>query len=74
MYTSYIFFETARFWASRFEYNKAHDRYEISSVIGPDEYHEHINNNVFTNWMARWNMLRAIELYHWLASQHPDAL
>ncbi|MCK4607898.1 MAG: glycoside hydrolase family 65 protein, partial [Gammaproteobacteria bacterium] len=68
-----IIFETARFWASRLEYNKDKDRYELSSVIGPDEYHEHVNNNVFTNSMARWNLQKAVELYHWLHTQQPDA-
>ncbi len=69
-----IIFETARFWASRLEHNEEHDRYELSSVIGPDEFHEHVNNNVFTNWMARWNLQKAAETYHWLQSNHRDHL
>lgn len=68
-----IIFETARFWASRLEHNEQHDRYELSSVIGPDEYHEHVNNNVFTNWMAKWNLLKAAEIYHWMNSQHQES-
>ena len=57
-----IIFETATFWASRFEYNSELDRYEIRGVIGPDEYHEHIDNSVFTNAMAQWNIRLALEL------------
>jgi len=68
-----IIFETSRFWASRLEYNKTKDRYELSNVIGPDEYHEHVSNNMFTNWIARWNLQKGIELYHWLDQNHPDA-
>ncbi|MFH1359959.1 MAG: glycosyl hydrolase family 65 protein [Candidatus Omnitrophota bacterium] len=57
-----IIFETARFWASRLERNKK-NQYEIKDVIGPDEFHEHVSNNAFTNWMARWNLLIANKLY-----------
>lgn len=62
-YGAKIVFETARFWASRVEYNDNIDRYEIKNVIGPDEFHEGVNNNVYTNYFARWNLLYACELY-----------
>src|SRR5215469_12696114 len=65
-----IIFETARFWASRFEYNSDANRYEINGVIGPDEYHEHIDNSVFTNAMARWNIRLALELIEDFKQQH----
>lgn len=48
--------QTSVFWSSRAEYNQELDRYEINEVVGPDEYKEHVNNNAFTNIMARWNM------------------
>lgn len=48
-----ILTETARFWASRCEYNKEQDRYEINQVTGPDEWHEPVNNNLYTNYLAR---------------------
>jgi trehalose/maltose hydrolase-like predicted phosphorylase len=31
----------------------------IDGVIGPDEYHENVNDNAFTNAMARWNLRTA---------------
>jgi len=50
--------ETARYWASRVRYD--HDgRAHIEGVIGPDEYHELVDDNAFTNVMARWNLRRA---------------
>ena len=58
-----ILFETARFWASRVEYDKNKDVYGIRDIIGPDEFHTRINNNAFTNVMARWNLVRATQLY-----------
>ncbi len=51
--------ETAKFWMSRaIEVN---GRLEIHNVIGPDEYTEHVNNNAFTNYMARYNVEQALE-------------
>ncbi|MFC1667415.1 glycoside hydrolase family 65 protein, partial [Candidatus Omnitrophota bacterium] len=58
-----MIFETARFWASRTEYNSKIDRYEIKHVIGPDEFHEDVNNNAYTNCMARFNLLVAYGMY-----------
>ena len=52
--------ETARYWASRVRF--AGGRAHISGVIGPDEYHEMVDDNVFTNVMARWNLRRGAEL------------
>lgn len=50
--------ETARFWMSRA--TDVNGRLEIHDVIGPDEYTEHVNNNVFTNYMAHYNVAQAL--------------
>ena len=50
--------ETARYWASRLEWDGA-GRAHIRGVIGPDEYHEMVDDNAYTNVMARWNLRRA---------------
>jgi len=50
--------ETARFWASRFE-RAADGSAHLPRVIGPDEYHELVVDDAFTNVMARWNLRRA---------------
>lgn len=54
-----ILLETARFWASRAQ-GEADGRHHIRGVIGPDEYHETIDDNAFTNVMARWNIRRGL--------------
>lgn len=56
-----IILETAEFWASRLEWNEEERKYHIRDVIGPDEYKEHVNNNAFTNYLAYWNITKAIE-------------
>jgi hypothetical protein len=53
-----LFVETARYWASRIRVD-GRGRGHIDSVIGPDEYHEAVDDNAFTNVMARWNLRRA---------------
>jgi kojibiose phosphorylase len=66
-----ILLETARFWASRVTYNGKRKFFEIKRVIGPDEFHENVNNNAYTNEMARWNLYRAKELYETFKKKYP---
>ncbi|MBF2643636.1 glycoside hydrolase family 65 protein [Listeria seeligeri] len=51
--------ETAEFWISRT--TNRNGRLEILDVIGPDEYTEHIDNNAYTNFMAYFNVKKAME-------------
>jgi trehalose/maltose hydrolase-like predicted phosphorylase len=53
--------ETARYWASRIRRDGA-GRAHIHGVIGPDEYHEPVDDNAYTNVMARWNLRRAARI------------
>lgn len=52
-----LLYETARFWASRAELGEGH--HHIRGVVGPDEYHHSVNDNTYTNWMARFNLEKA---------------
>ncbi len=60
-----ILLETARFWVSRTALD-AEGRAHIRGVVGPDEYHEDVDDNAYTNVMARWNIHRAIDALAWL--------
>lgn len=53
--------ETARYWATRVRLDSAGVGH-IDGVIGPDEYHEDVDDNAFTNQMAAWNLARATDL------------
>src|SRR5262249_26421415 len=66
-----ILLDTARFWASR-AVAEADNRRHIRHVIGPDEYHEDVDDNAFTNVMARWNIARALEAVDLLRARWPD--
>ena len=68
-----VFFEVARFWASRAEWNKNAGRFEYRDVIGPDENHEHIDNNAFTNAFARWTLQTARRVLAWVEQRDPQA-
>ncbi|HJV75766.1 MAG TPA: glycosyl hydrolase family 65 protein, partial [Noviherbaspirillum sp.] len=66
-----ILMETARFWASRGNFeNDGH--YHIRKVIGPDEYHEAVDDNAYTNWMAQWNMECAAAVCRMLQERWPE--
>lgn len=69
-----IILDTAVFWMSRTEWSTQHERFEIREVIGADEYHEHVDNNAFTNRMAQWHLEKAIYIYDWLDECYPDRL
>ncbi|HWT73344.1 MAG TPA: glycosyl hydrolase family 65 protein [Mobilitalea sp.] len=64
-----IIFDTAKFWVSRLEYSDVDNKYHINDVVGPDEYKEHVNDNAFTNYMAYWNIKKALEYYKFLKNE-----
>lgn len=66
--------EAARFWASRAVYNPRRKFYEIKGVIGPDEFHESVDNNAFTNTMALWNMESAEKARNALRKRYPKRI
>jgi trehalose/maltose hydrolase-like predicted phosphorylase len=68
-YGAEIVLDTAKFWGSRVEARNG--RYELSQQIGPDEYHENIDNSVFTNRMVAWHLEQALNLLDWLHNHHP---
>jgi beta-phosphoglucomutase len=71
-YGAEIILDTAVFWGSRVEWNAERGRYEIRDVIGPDEYHEHVDNNAFTNRLVQWHLKMALEVFAWLRRECPD--
>jgi kojibiose phosphorylase len=66
-----IILDTAKFWASRAEWDAEKNHFEYTDVIGPDEYHDHVDNNFFTNYMARWNLKAALGVLDWLGQTAP---
>jgi kojibiose phosphorylase len=65
--------ETARFWAIRGGF-ETDGRFHIRGVIGPDEYHENVDDNAYTNGMAQWNLRKGAELTRLLTLRWPDRM
>ncbi len=57
-----VILECARFYLSRMSRQFDSDRADLLDVIGPDEYHERVGNNAFTNRMARYCLEGALAL------------
>lgn len=74
--------EVARLFASLTTHSPREDRYDISGVMGPDEYHDGypgasapgLRNNAYTNVMACWLFWRATELVNLLDTKDCEAL
>jgi len=58
---------TARLWRS-LGHHDAQGRFHIDGVTGPDEYSAIADNNIYTNLMARQNLVAAADA----AKRHPD--
>jgi beta-phosphoglucomutase len=71
-YGAEIILDTAVFWGSRAEWNADRGCYELRDVIGPDEYHEHVDNNAFTNRMVQWHLETALQTVAWLRRSDPQ--
>lgn len=65
--------ETARFWLSRVYRRPETGEHEINRVLGPDEYHQAVDNNYYTNAMARENLLLPGRLLERLRTERPAA-
>lgn len=44
----------ARFWHQRATFSNFRNKYVILGVTGPNEYENNINNNWYTNYIAKW--------------------
>lgn len=64
--------ECARFYRSLLLKYADKPYYEIHDVVGPDEYHERVNNNIYTNRMAKLVFDTALELIDIAGRRYPD--
>ena len=67
-----ILVETARLYADLgFWRSNGTRSFHIHGVTGPDEYTTVVNNNLFTNVMARYNLEQAVRWVRWARREHP---
>jgi len=68
LYGTEMFLEICRFWASKCHWNEKRQRYDLTKVMGPDEFHElypdakegGLTNNAYTNLMVAWAFHKAV--------------
>jgi alpha,alpha-trehalose phosphorylase len=74
-YGAEMLFETARLWEDLGHYSsEKNGRFCIDCVTGPDEYTALVNNNFYTNIMARENLRYASDVYTLMENQYPNVL
>ncbi|BAY18382.1 glycoside hydrolase family 65, central catalytic [Anabaenopsis circularis NIES-21] len=71
-YGAEIILDTAVFWESRVQWNQERHSYDILDVIGPDENHDRVDNNAFTNLMVQWHLQSALALWDWFKQAYPE--
>lgn len=62
----------ARFWSQRVNYSQDKQAWVMLGVTGPNEYENNVNNNWYTNYLARWCMQYAIEQIEWVKQNDAD--
>lgn len=75
LYGAELIADIAQFWSSIATFKEHRQRYEIRGVMGPDEFHERypdsesfgLNNNAYTNIMAVWVLMRALDVLELLS-------
>jgi len=51
-----VIIAVARFWQQRVNFSEAKQKYVMLGVTGPNEYENNVNNNFYTNYLAKWCM------------------
>src|SRR5690606_28037743 len=59
----------SRFWHQRANFSKDKNQFVILGVTGPNEYENNINNNFYTNYLAKWCINYTVELIHQVESE-----
>lgn len=70
-YGAEIVLDGAKFWASAAQLGND-GKYHYRNVVGPDENHDRVDDNAFTNALARWQLGTGLEMLDWLQADHPE--
>ena len=62
----------ARFWHQRANFSKDKNQYVILGVTGPNEYENNVNNNFYTNYIAKWCIDYAYEQIQKVSLEYPS--
>lgn len=62
----------ARFWYQRATFSTNRNKYVILGVTGPNEYENNVNNNFYTNYIAKWCIDYAVEQIAKVSDEYAD--
>jgi maltose phosphorylase len=62
----------ARFWHQRANFSEDKKKYVILGVTGPNEYENNVNNNWYTNYLAKWCINYTLEQLQKVKDGYPD--
>ncbi len=62
----------ARFWQQRASFSTNKNQYMILGVTGPNEYENNVNNNFYTNYIAKWCIDYAHEQIKKVSLEYPQ--
>ena len=62
----------ARFWHQRATFSAQKNKYMILGVTGPNEYENNVNNNFYTNYIAKWCIDYTTEQIQKVAADYPS--
>ena len=62
----------ARFWHQRATFSTYRNQYVILGVTGPNEYENNVNNNWYTNYIAKWCVDYTVEQINKIENEYPS--
>lgn len=62
----------ARFWHQRVNFSKDKEKYVMLGITGPNEYENNVNNNWYTNYLAKWCIEYTLEQLKIISSEYPE--
>jgi maltose phosphorylase len=62
----------SRFWHQRVNFSEDKEKYVMLGVTGPNEYENNVNNNWYTNYLAKWCINYTLEQLTKVKDGYPD--
>lgn len=67
-----VLIAVARFWHQRANFSTNLNQYVILGVTGPNEYENNVNNNFYTNYIAKWCLEYTYEQIQKVSLEYPS--
>lgn len=65
-----VIIAVARFWQQRVNFSEEKNKFVMLGVTGPNEYENNVNNNFYTNYLAKWCLEYAVEKVAYIKKNH----